>query len=148
MLTLDLQRRVLAADLAPTDKLVGLAYALHLDGRTGTARVRQQRIAAECGLSPRTVRRAMRELERVGLIETQRTGRSVIVRVGEGIESGRVERTPVSYQSGHPCPLDGLPSEITSGVEDGTKTWWARRRGTGVAPPARFFRADEKAGVL
>ena len=135
MLTLDMQRRVLASDLAPTDKLVGLAYALHLDGRTGAARVRQQRIASECGLSPRTVRRAMRELERVGLIETQRTGRSVIVRVGgEGGESGRVERTPVSHQSGHPCPLDGLPSEITSGVEDGTKTWWARRRGVGQPP--------------
>ena len=57
--TYALQRQLLQAELLPTEKLVGMVLALHMDKRTGKIRVRQETVAQECGVSVRTVRTSM-----------------------------------------------------------------------------------------
>ena len=48
--TYALQRQLLQAELLPTEKLVGMVLALHMDKRTGKIRVRQETVAQECGV--------------------------------------------------------------------------------------------------
>lgn len=48
--TYALQRQLLQAELPPTEKLVGMVLALHMDKRTGKIRVRQETVAQECGV--------------------------------------------------------------------------------------------------
>ena len=55
MNTLELQRLILATDLMPTEKLVGMALALHMNVKAGHIRMKQETIAKECGFSRRTV---------------------------------------------------------------------------------------------
>lgn len=47
--------------------------------RTGKAWPRQTTLATELGVSPRTIRRWLRDLEEEGLIDIQRTGRSSVI---------------------------------------------------------------------
>lgn len=100
--TYSVQRRLLQADLMPTEKLVGLALALHLDRMTSKIRVRQEVLAQECGVSTRTVRRAIASLVSERIFSSQQTGRSTIL-VPLGKECGIVDRPPVTYQIGHQC---------------------------------------------
>lgn len=101
--TYTVQRRLLQADLMPTEKLVGMALALHLDRKTGKIRVRQEALAQECGVSTRTVRRSIASLVAEGIFSSQQTGRSAIL-VPLGKECGIVDRPRVAYQIGHQCP--------------------------------------------
>lgn len=109
--TLSIQRRILAADLTPTEKLVGMALALHMNVKSGHIRIKQETIAKECGLSRRTVVRAVLALVDSGFFESRRTGRTAIlipVSGSAGVkESGNVEVTPVSHQKCHPCHIRG-----------------------------------------
>ena len=46
--TYALQRQLLQAELPPTEKLVGMVLALHMDKRTGKIRVRQESAQGRC----------------------------------------------------------------------------------------------------
>ena len=96
----DMQNSVLHADLLPTEKLVGLCLAFHLNAKTKTTRLRQDTIAEECGLSIRSVKRAFKALREAGLLQTQTTGRSKIIRLCTGNNTGNVEGPLVSPQRG------------------------------------------------
>lgn len=93
----DLQNAILQADLMPTEKLVGLCVAFHVNKRTQTTRLRQSTIAEECGLSVRSVQRAFKALRDAGLLEMKTTGRSPIIQ----ISTGNVEPPPVAAQIRH-----------------------------------------------
>lgn len=97
----DLQNAILQADLMPTEKLVGLCVAFHINKRTQSTRLRQDTIAEECGLSVRSVKRAFNALREAGLLEMQATGRSPIIHVPPGNNTGNVEGPQVAPQRGH-----------------------------------------------
>ena len=96
----DLQNAILQADLMPTEKLVGLCVAFHINKRTQSTRLRQDTIAEECGLSVRSVKRAFKALRDSGLLEMQATGRSPIIHF-TGNNTGNVEGPQVAPQRGH-----------------------------------------------
>lgn len=56
--------------------------------RTGKAWPRQTTLATELGVSPRTIRRWLRDLEEEGLIDIQRTGRSSVITFPDGPSEG------------------------------------------------------------
>jgi len=58
-----------------------MTFALHLNIKTGTIRVKQATIAKECGCTDRTVRNAVSQLVKAGIFESQRTGRSAVLRI-------------------------------------------------------------------
>ena len=95
----DFQNAILQSDLMPTEKLVGLCVAFHLNAKTKTTRLRQSTIAEECGLSVRSVKRAFKTLRDSGLLEMQATGRSPIIHF-TGNNTGNVEGPPVAPQRG------------------------------------------------
>jgi len=64
-----------------TEKLIGMTYALHLNIKAGTIRVKQATIARECGCSDRTVRGAVAKLVEAGVFEQVRTGRTALLRL-------------------------------------------------------------------
>ncbi len=103
--TYSIQRRILSADLTPTEKLVGMALALHINAAAGIIRIRQATTAQECGLSASTVKRAIRGLIDAGMFASMRTGRAAILipldAQDGGKNSGIVERSPVTHQIGH-----------------------------------------------
>ena len=107
--TLSIQRLLLAADLTPTEKLVGMALALHVNLTSGHIRIRQATTAQECGLSTSTVKRAVRGLIEAGIFDSKRTGRAAILAPlaaqDSGINSGIVERSLVTHQIGHGRPI-------------------------------------------
>ena len=109
--TLKLQRLILATDLMPTEKLVGMALALHMNVKAGHIRMKQETIAKECGFSRRTVVRAVLALVTAGVFESRRTGRTAILvpaesSAGASVKSSvNVEVTPVSHQKCHPCHI-------------------------------------------
>lgn len=96
----DLQNAILQADLMPTEKLVGLCVAFHINRRTQATRLRQATIAEECGLSISSVKRAFRALRDAGLLEMKATGRSPIIHVGTGNDTGNVEGPDEAPQRG------------------------------------------------
>lgn len=55
-------------------------------------------------MSARTVRRAIAALVSSGVFVSVATGRSSVLVAGSGKSTGRVDRPPVSYQTGHGCP--------------------------------------------
>lgn len=85
----------------PTEKLVGLCVAFHINRRTQATRLRQATIAEECGLSVRSVKRAFKSLRDAGLLDMQATGRSPIIRIGTGNNTGNVEGPDEAPQRGH-----------------------------------------------
>ena len=97
----DLQNAILQADLTPTEKLVGLCVAFHVNRKTQTTRLRQSTIAEECGLSVRSVKRAFKALRDAGLLDMQVTGRSPIIHVCTGNNTGNVEGPQEAPQRGH-----------------------------------------------
>ena len=97
----DLQNAILQADLMPTEKLVGLCVAFHINRKTQTTRLRQATIAEECGLSVRSVKRAFKALRDSGLLEMKATGRSPIIYVCTGNNTGNVEGPQKAPQRGH-----------------------------------------------
>lgn len=107
--TYSIQRRILSADLTPTEKLVGMALALHVNAAAGIIRIRQATTAQECGLSASTVKRAIRGLIDAGMFASMRTGRAAILipldAQDGGKNSGIVERSPVTHQIGHGRPI-------------------------------------------
>ena len=109
--TYSLQRLILATDLMPTEKLVGMALALHMNVKAGHIRMKQETIAKECGFSRRTVVRAVLALVAAGVFESRRTGRTAILvpaesSAGASVKSSvNVEVTPVSHQKCHPCHI-------------------------------------------
>ena len=109
--TLKLQRLILATDLMPTERLVGMALALHMNVKAGHIRMKQETIAKECGFSRRTVVRAVLALVAAGVFESRRTGRTAILvpaesSAGASVKSSvNVEVTPVSHQKCHPCHI-------------------------------------------
>lgn len=103
--TLSIQRLLLQLDLMPTEKLVGMTLAIHFNKRAKNIRVRQEIIAAECGLSLATVKRAIKALVAANVFESKRTGRAAILVPVEprasGKNSGIVERSPTSHLVAH-----------------------------------------------
>lgn len=125
--TYSFQRWILQQELLPTEKLVGMALALHIDRKTGKIRVRQEIIAQECGVSTRTVRRAVSSLVAERIFSSQQTGRSAIL-VPLGKECGIVDRPPVTYLTGHQRPTGrrekahfDLDTSLSTRVEEQNK---------------------------
>lgn len=119
----DLQNAILQADLMPTEKLVGLCVAFHVNRRTQATRLRQATIAEECGLSVRSVKRAFKALRDSRLLEMQATGRSPIIRIGTGNNTGNVEGPLVAPQRGqmeHKMPWE-YDTELSTVVEEQDK---------------------------
>ena len=84
MNTYAMQRIILEMDaLGMTEKLIGMAYSLHLCVATQTIRVKQATIAKECGCSRRTVLTALKNLVRHGVFASRVTGRAAVVEPGE-----------------------------------------------------------------
>ena len=112
----DLQCAILDADLLPTEKLVALAIAVHHNTRRNYARIYQGTLAADCGLSSRTVRRAVQALREAKIYGVKNTGRSAIFEPAFEstcmLNTGSVDRTPVSYQTGHGCPLSDAEKHV------------------------------------
>jgi DNA-binding transcriptional MocR family regulator len=101
---IQLCKALLAAPLMPTEKLVGLALSYHINAKSKKWKISQARLAEECGISTRTVRRATRALEEAGYIIARHSGRKCIFERGSK-SLVNYDRTPMSYQTGHPCPL-------------------------------------------
>lgn len=119
----DLQSAIFQADLIPTEKLVGLCVAFHINRRTQTTRLRQSTIADECGLSVRSVQRAFRALREVGLFEMRITGRSLIIHVCTGNNTSKVEPPQEAGQLRQICyqkPWD-YDTELSTRVEEQDK---------------------------
>ena len=82
MNTYQLQRKILSTPtLNMTEKLIGMTYALHLNIKAGTIRVKQATIARECGCTDRTVRGAVAKLVDAGIFKQVRTGRTSVLRI-------------------------------------------------------------------
>jgi hypothetical protein len=96
----ELQACILAAELTPTEKLTALAIATHWNERRQNARLYQRTLAAECGVSERTIRRAVHTLIEAQIFEAKVTGRSAIFLTGVKLNTSSVDRTPMSYQTG------------------------------------------------
>ena len=123
--TYSVQRAILQTELTPTDKLVGMALALHMDRKTGKIRVRQKTIAEECGVSDRTVRKAIANLVDDAVFTSQRTGRAALL-TPLWKESGRVERKPTSDQTGKQLPPWVLDTTLSTRPEEEEKRGHAR----------------------
>ena len=106
---LRLQKRILEAELLPTEKLVGMVIAYHIHPKYGYWRIGQAAIARECGVSIPTVKRAVTALCRAGYIEVRRTGRTAkyfsLVKSHINYDS-----SPMSYQTDHPRSIRGTKS--------------------------------------
>ena len=77
---IQLFKAVLAASLLPTEKLVGMVIAFHIHKKTKFSRVRQETLAAECGVSIHTIKRAVAALRKEKLVDVQTTGRASFYR--------------------------------------------------------------------
>ena len=99
-MNLALQKALLAADLMPTEKLVGLCIAYHIHGKRKFSKVRQDTIAHECGVSLATVKRALLALRHAEFIDVRKTGRSCVY---QGIvkDLRLYDSSPMSYQTAH-----------------------------------------------
>lgn len=102
--TYSVQRAILQTELQPTDKLVGMVLALHMD---------------------RTVRKAIANLVDAAVFTSQRTGRAAIL-IPLWKESGRVERKPASDQTGIQVPLWVLDTTLSTRPEEEEKRGHAR----------------------
>mgnify|MGYP003478435215 CR=1 FL=1 len=111
--TLSIQRRILATDLMPTEKLVGMALALHMNVKAGHIRMKQETIAKECGFSRRTVVRAVLALVAAGGFESRRTGRTALLVPAESSAGARVtsEVSPMSQQAAKRERFMGMPAD-------------------------------------
>ena len=98
--TYALQRQLLQAELPPTEKLVGMVLAIHMDKRTGKIRVRQKTVARECGVSARTVRRAVAALVSSGVFVSVATGRSSVLVLERVLEEWTGHRCPIRPVTG------------------------------------------------
>ena len=107
----EMQAFILAADLMPTEKLAALAICTHWNERKQSARLYQRTLAAECGVSERTIRRALQALKDGQFFEQKITGRSTIFNTGIKLNISSVDRTPMSYQIGHGCPLKDVKKQ-------------------------------------
>ena len=119
----DLQNAVLQADLTPTEKLVGLCVAFHINRRTQATRLRQATVAEECGLSVRSVKRAFKALRDAGLLDMQATGRSPIIHILPVNNTGNVEGPLVAPQMGqkrHVMPWE-YDTEYSTAAEEQDK---------------------------
>ena len=121
MNTYQLQRKILSAPgLNMTEKFIGMTYALHLNIKTGTIRVKQATIAKECGCTDRTVRNAVSQLVKAGIFESVRTGRSAVLRIpcknNCNITSGSCVpvRPEATFLSGGNNPLKLQDAKVTN----------------------------------
>ena len=71
---LDVLRWISRAALRSTTKLVAYTLLSYADRRSGESNVRQSVLARDCGLKPRSIRAALREIESCGLISTRYVG--------------------------------------------------------------------------
>jgi len=108
--------------LDPTAKLVGLVLSTYMDG-AGRAQVSRSTLADGCAVSVSTVLRAVRRLERAGLLGVDR--------------AGRLQHLPSRYQArsrgGVPATPDSRGS--TGATPNGSQGW--QILGPGVAPVTR-----------
>lgn len=97
---IQLCKAILAASLMPTEKLVGMVIAFHIHKKTKFSRVRQETLAAECGVSIPTVKRAVAALRKEKLVDVQTTGRASFYRPYVK-DSCYVEGSPMIPQGDH-----------------------------------------------
>ena len=109
--TYSLQRAILQTDLPPTVKLIGMTLALHIDRNTGKVRLRRETVAELCGVSVATVKRAFTSLVEAGLFTRKITGRSVVMSASAGNNTGRVDGSPMTRQTGHRCTIQKVHTE-------------------------------------
>lgn len=107
-----LTKALVAAELLPTEKLVGMVIAYHIHPKQRCWRIGQASIARECGISIPTVKRAINALCRGGYIEVKRTGRTAKYYASLKYHI-KVDSSPVSYQTAHPRAIRrGNPWEL------------------------------------
>jgi hypothetical protein len=89
------ERAVKGSDMPPTRKLILLTLATHAN-KGGKAWPSQARLAEECGLSDRAVRKHLAGAMSEGWLERTRTGRNVGRSAGESVTSEYRLRTPAT----------------------------------------------------
>lgn len=130
----ELQQSILESDLLPSEKLVGLIIAFHLNSKTGSTRLFRRTLVDESGLSLPSVKRAVKALAKMRLISKKSTGRSSMFSlVCSGNNTGTVEGSPVDHQKVHDEPLskrfkDDLDTEFSTPIEEKNKREEARIR--------------------
>jgi hypothetical protein len=65
-------KQVLAADISPTAKVIGVAISIHMNGDTRQAWPSHSTLARMCGVEKRTSERGVKELEKAGLLHISR----------------------------------------------------------------------------
>lgn len=104
--TLELQRLILAEDLLPAEKLIGMALAFHLDRKTETIRISQAKLAGETGFSVRSVKRAIHGLVEAGIFESKRTrGAAILIPCVHVDKYSGMDGPPMAPLRGHRRPI-------------------------------------------
>ncbi len=107
-----LTKALVAAELLPTEKLVGMIVAYHIHPKQRCWRIGQAALARECGISVPTVKRAITALVRGGYIEVKRTGRTAKYYASLKCHI-KVDSSPMSYQKDHPRSIsNGNPWDL------------------------------------
>lgn len=65
-------KQVLASDISPTAKVIGVAISIHMNGDSREAWPSHSTLAEMCSVAPRTSERAVKELEKAGLLHVSR----------------------------------------------------------------------------
>jgi hypothetical protein len=65
-------KQVLASDISPTAKNIGVAISIHMNGNDRQAWPSHATLARMCSVEKRTSERAVQELERAGLLRVSR----------------------------------------------------------------------------
>jgi hypothetical protein len=65
-------KQVLASDISPRAKIIGVAISIHMNGDCRQAWPSHSTLAKMCAVEKRTSERAVKELERAGLLRVSR----------------------------------------------------------------------------
>jgi hypothetical protein len=65
-------KQVLASDISPTAKIIGVAISIHINGDCRQAWPSHSSLARMCSVEKRTSERAVKELEKAGLLTVSR----------------------------------------------------------------------------
>ena len=123
----DIQQAILSSDLLPSEKLVGLIIAFHINHTTGSTRLLRQTIVDESGLSLPSVKRACKSLVKMRFLSKKSTGRSSVFLIpSPGNNTGTVEGSPVDRQKVHDEPhlkpsIFDLDTEFSTPAEERNK---------------------------
>ena len=107
-------KQVLASDISPTAKVIGVAISIHMNGEYRQAWPSHSTLAKMCSVGRRTSERAVQELEKAGLLNVSRmanrSNRYEMRRVPTGATLGTDEddaRVPTAVTVGTDASVGG-----------------------------------------